>query len=299
MTADPRIKANSATPVDKARPDSAPVRPHRRRRPHWAHVVLAPLAVLWLIPIVMVVGLSLLPTSNPGTTALGLFPQEPSLGNYVEIWTNNPILRNVVNSLLITVPSVLLVILFGSMTAFALARLRVPLKAVIFGALTLALILPMSSIVVATFKILQAMGLYNNLAGLVLVYTALGLPFAVIIIRTSFLAVPYELYEAALLDGASKFSVYWKIYLPLSRPALAVVAIWQSMSSWNDFLLPLVTLEDNKLKPLTLIPLAYRGTFLSQPGALFAILVLISIPIVVVFLLVQRHLVNGLSGAIK
>ncbi|MFE9655937.1 carbohydrate ABC transporter permease [Micromonospora sp. NPDC006431] len=296
MTTDRKAIPATATP---ARADSGPVRPHRRRLPHWSHAVLAPLAVLWLIPLVMVVGLSLLPTSNPGTTALGLFPQEPSLGNYVQIWTNNPILRNLVNSLLVTVPSVLLVILFGSMTAFVLARLRVPLKAVIFGALTLALILPMSSIVVATFKILQAMGLYNNLAGLVLVYTALGLPFAVIIIRTSFLAVPNELYEAAMLDGASKFSVYWKVYLPLSRPALAVVAIWQSMSSWNDFLLPLVTLEDNTLKPLTLIPLAYRGTFLSQPGALFAILVLISIPIVVVFLLVQRHLVNGLSGAIK
>ncbi|MCW3819833.1 carbohydrate ABC transporter permease [Micromonospora sp. DR5-3] len=296
MTTDRKAIPAAAAP---ARADSGPVRPHRRRLPHWSHAVLAPLAVLWLIPLVMVVGLSLLPTSNPGTTALGLFPQEPSLGNYVQIWTNNPILRNLVNSLLVTVPSVLLVILFGSMTAFALARLRVPLKAVIFGALTLALILPMSSIVVATFKILQAMGLYNNLAGLVLVYTALGLPFAVIIIRTSFLAVPNELYEAAMLDGASKFSVYWKVYLPLSRPALAVVAIWQSMSSWNDFLLPLVTLEDNTLKPLTLIPLAYRGTFLSQPGALFAILVLISIPIVAVFLLVQRHLVNGLSGAIK
>ncbi|MEU2612420.1 carbohydrate ABC transporter permease [Micromonospora sp. NPDC007271] len=296
MTTDRKAIPATAAP---ARADSGPVRPHRRRLPHWSHAVLAPLAVLWLIPLVMVVGLSLLPTSNPGTTALGLFPQEPSMGNYVQIWTNNPILRNLVNSLLVTVPSVLLVILFGSMTAFALARLRVPLKAVIFGALTLALILPMSSIVVATFKILQAMGLYNNLAGLVLVYTALGLPFAVIIIRTSFLAVPNELYEAAMLDGASKFSVYWKVYLPLSRPALAVVAIWQSMSSWNDFLLPLVTLEDNTLKPLTLIPLAYRGTFLSQPGALFAILVLISIPIVVVFLLVQRHLVNGLSGAIK
>ena len=296
MTADSKAILAAAPP---ARTGSGPVRPRRRRRPHWAHAVLAPLAGLWLIPLVMVVGLSLLPTSNPGTTALGLFPQEPSLGNYVQIWTNNPILRNLVNSLLVTVPSVLLVILFGSMTAFALARLRVPLKAVIFGALTLALILPMSSIVVATFKILQAMGLYNSLVGLVLVYTALGLPFAVIIIRTSFLAVPPELYEAAMLDGASKFSVYWKVYLPLSRPALAVVAIWQSMSSWNDFLLPLVTLEDNTLKPLTLIPLAYRGTFLSQPGALFAILVLISIPIVVVFLLVQRHLVNGLSGAIK
>lgn len=263
------------------------------------HAVLIPLAVLWLIPIIMTVGLSLLPTSNPGTTALGLFPQAPSFKNYVEIWSNNPIFGHLLNSLLISVPSIALTLLFGSMSAFALARLRVPLKAVIFGALTLALILPMSSIVVATFKILQSIGLYNNLLGLVLVYTALGIPFAVIIIRTAFLAVPNETYEAALLDGANKWQIYWKLYMPLARPALSVVVIWQCMMTWNDFLLPLVTLSDNALKPLTLVPLAYRGTFLSQPGALFAILVLISLPIVAVFLTVQRYLVNGLAGAIK
>jgi raffinose/stachyose/melibiose transport system permease protein len=160
-------------------------------------------------------------------------------------------------------------------------------------------VLPVSATVVATFKILQSMGLYNSLIGLVLVYTALGLPFAVITIRTAYLAIPHETYEAALIDGASKWQIFWRIYWPLGRPALAVVIIWQTMMSWNDFLLPLVTLSDNSLKPLTLIPLAYRGIFLSQPGALFAILVLISIPVIVVFLLVQRYLVNGLAGAIK
>ena len=177
--------------------------------------------------------------------------------------------------------------------------LKVPLRGVIFAALVLALVLPMSGIVVATFKILQAMGLYNNLAGLVLVYTALGLPFAVIIFRTSFQAIPHETYEAGVLDGANKWRIYWHVYLPLARPALAVVVVWQTMMSWNDFLLPLVTLEDNAVKPLTLVPLAYRGAFLSNPGGLFAVLVLISIPVVIVFLVTQRYLVNGLAGAIK
>jgi ABC-type glycerol-3-phosphate transport system permease component len=274
----------------------------RRYRPNGTariHAVLVPLSILWLLPLVMTVGLSLLPTSNPNTTAFGILPEAPTVKNYIEIWSNNPIFGHLMNSLLISVPSILLTILFGSMSAFALARLRVPLKAVIFGALTLALILPMSSIVVATFKILQSLGLYNNLLGLVLVYTALGIPFAVIIIRTAFLAIPEETYEAALLDGANRWQIYWKLYLPLSRPALSVVVIWQCMMTWNDFLLPLVTIGDNALKPLTLVPLAYRGTFLSQPGALFAILVLISVPIVAVFLAVQRYLVNGLAGAIK
>ncbi|MGV2982270.1 carbohydrate ABC transporter permease [Microbacterium sp. AGC85] len=269
------------------------------RRVGWLHFALIPLSVLWLVPIIMVIGLSMMPPNNPGTQFFGIFPEEFSIKNYLTIWAQNPVLLHLLNSLLITVPSVLLVCLLGSMTAFALARLRVPLKALIFGILILALILPMSSIVVATFRILQSMQLYNNLLGLVLVYTALGLPFAVIIIRTSYLAIPLETYEAARLDGANSWQIFWRIYLPLGKPALAVVAVWQTMMSWNDFLLPLVTLGDNALKPLTLVPLAYRGMYLSQPGALFAILVLISIPVVLLFLFIQKYLVNGLSGAIK
>ncbi|CAN7388854.1 carbohydrate ABC transporter permease [Microbacterium sp. LjRoot45] len=265
----------------------------------WLHFVLVPLAVLWMVPIIMVVGLSLMPPENPSTGFFGILPEVFSFKNYVNIWQQNPILLHLLNSVLITVPSVLLVCLLGSMAAFALARLRVPLKALIFGALILALILPMSSIVVATFRILQSMQLYNNLAGLVLVYTALGLPFAVIIIRTSYLAIPMETYEAARLDGADSWQIFWRVYLPLGKPALAVVAIWQTMMSWNDFLLPLVALGDNELKPLTLVPLAYRGMYLSQPGALFAILVLISIPVIALFVFIQKYLVNGLSGAIK
>ncbi len=281
-------------------------RPHSRHRradvdapPRWAHPVLIPLAALWLVPVVMVVGLSLLPTARPGTTAFGLFPAHPSLRNYVTIWQDNPILGHLGNSILISAPSIILVVAFGSMTAFALARLRVPFKAVVFSGLLLALVLPMASIVVATFKILQTIGLYNSLLGLVLAYTALGLPFAVIMIRTTYLAIPDETYEAALVDGAGPWRIFWRIYFPLGKAAAAVVVIWQLMMTWNDFLLPLVSLSDNALKPLTLVPLAYRGIYLSQPGALFAVLVLISVPIVVVYIAVQRYLVNGLAGSVK
>jgi len=228
-----------------------------------------------------------------------MFPAQPSLENYFSVWNDNPILLNLLNSLAIAVPSVLLVIVFGSMAAFAMARLRLPVKGLFFATLVLALVLPISSIVVATFGILQAVGLYNNLLGLVLVYTALGLPFTVMIIRTSYISIPLETYEAALVGGATKWQIFWRIYFPLSRPALAVVIVWQSMMTWNDFLLPLVSIVDNNLKPLTLVPLAYRGMYVSEPGALFAILVLISVPVVVVFLTVQRYLVNGLAGAVK
>lgn len=275
----------------------------RRRKPggsdRWLHLVLIPVAVLWMIPVVMVIGLSLMPTNNPSTTFFGLFPETPSFSNYALVFNQNPILLHLKNSLLITVPSVIIVVLAGAMAAFSLARLHVPLKAVIFSILILGLVLPMPGIVVAAFKILQGLGLYNNLLGVVLVYSALGLPFAVIILRTAYIAIPDETYEAARMDGASAWTIFWKIYFPLGRPAISVVVIWQVMMSWNDFLLPLVSLSDNSLKPLTLVPLAYRGTFLSQPGALFAVLVLISIPVILVFVLIQRYLVNGLAGAVK
>lgn len=280
---------------------TAPRRRIRRREGtgRWLHAVLAPLALLWMVPVIMVLGLSLMPASNPTTTLFGILPAGPSFSNYVTVWQQNPILLHLLNSVLIAVPSVALVVIAGSMAAFALARLRVPFKGVFFAVLILGLVLPMSGIVVAVFKILQAIGMYDSLVGLVLVYTALGLPFAVIIIRTAYLAIPYETYEAAVVDGANPWQIFWRIYFPLARPALSVVVIWQLMMSWNDFLLPLVTLGTNDLKPLTLVPLAYRGVFLSQPGALFAVLVLISIPVVLVFVLVQRYLVNGLAGAIK
>jgi ABC-type glycerol-3-phosphate transport system permease component len=183
--------------------------------PRWLHAILIPVAFLWMVPLMMVVSWSLMPPENSRTTFFGMFPEQWSFKNYVLIWTQNPILQHLVNSLAITVPSVLLTCLLGAMSAFALARLRVPLKALIFGTLLLALILPMSSIVVATYKILQSMSLYNNILGLVLVYTALGLPFAVITIRTSYLAIPMETYEAARIDGCNAWQILWRMYLPL------------------------------------------------------------------------------------
>ncbi len=269
------------------------------RRVEWLHLLAAPFGLLWVLPILAVVSLSLLPTNDPTTTGWGLVPNSPSVSNYSLIFEQNPILQHLLNSLAVTVPSVILTVLFGSMVAFALVRLKFVGKTVTFSLMIITMVLPMASIVVAVYKILQFLNLYNNLAGLVLVYTALGIPFAVIMIRNAFAAIPDETYEAALVDGASKWRIFFQLYLPLAKASIAVVVVWQSMMTWNDFLLPLVSIADNALKPLVLVPLAYQGIYLSQPGALFAVLVLISIPMVVVFLLVQRNLVNGLAGAIK
>lgn len=263
------------------------------------HALLAPIAFVWMIPVIATFTISLLPTQDPTTGAWGLMPNSPSLSNYELIFQQNPIAHHVMNSLIITVPSVLLTVLFGAMVAFALVRLRFRGKTIAFGLLVVTMVLPMASIVVAVYRILQAMNLYDSLFGLVLVYTALGVPFAVIMIRNSFAAIPDETYEAALVDGASKWRIFAQVYLPLAKPSIAVVVVWQSMMTWNDFLLPLVSLSDTAKKPLVLVPLAYQGIYLSQPGALFAILVLISLPMIIIFLAMQKNLVNGLAGSVK
>lgn len=264
-----------------------------------AKIFLLICGVIWMVPVVMVIGTSLMPANNPKMTFFGLFAETPTFANYIKVVTENPILMHTINSLLITVPTVLLVVVLGSMVAFALAKLRVPFKGLVLGAFILALVLPISGIVVAVYKILQGVGLYDNLLGLIFVYTSLGLPFAIIVLRTAFLAVPHETFEAARVDGANYWSILWRVFIPLAKPAISVVVIWQVMMTWNDFLLPLVSINSDSLKPLTLVPLAYQGTYLSQPGALFAVLVIISLPVVVVFLLLQRQLVNGLAGSIK
>lgn len=269
------------------------------RRRNLLHLVMAPMAAIWMIPIVAVFTISLLPTNDPTTTAWGLMPNSPSFSNYSLIFRENPIAQHLVNSLMITVPSVILTVLLGAMVAFALVRLRFRGKTITFGLMILTMVLPMASIVVAVYKILQSLNLYNNLFGLVLVYTALGIPFAVIMIRNSFAAIPDETYEAALVDGANKARIFFQVYMPLAKPSIAVVVVWQSMMTWNDFLLPLVSISDTASKPLVLVPLAYQGIYLSQPGALFAVLALISLPMIVIFLLVQRNLVNGLAGSVK
>lgn len=272
--------------------------PHSRRS-NLLHFLLIPLAFLWMIPVIATFTISLLPTRDPTTTAWGLMPNSPSFSNYSLIFEQNPIGQHLINSLMVTIPSVALTVLFGAMVAFALVRLRFRGKTVAFSLMVLTMVLPMASIVVAVYKILQALNLYNNLFGLVLVYTALGIPFAVIMIRNAFAAIPDETYEAALVDGASKWRIFFQVYFPLAKPALAVVVVWQSMMTWNDFLLPLVSISDTAKKPLVLVPLAYQGIYLSQPGALFAVLVLISLPMIVIFMLVQRNLVNGLAGSVK
>jgi ABC-type glycerol-3-phosphate transport system permease component len=279
---------------------SRPLPPRERARRFGAQALVTLLALLWLVPAAMMLSVALLPSSSRETLLGGLIVLQPTLDNFAKVWQENPLPQFFVNSLIITVPTVVLVLAISSLAAFGFSRLRFWGSGFWYILLMLTLMIPIPTLVIPLFQTAKALGLLNNYLGLILPYTALGIPFAVVVLTSYFSRLPRDLEDAARLDGCTSFQVYRQILLPLSWPAMAVVFIWQFMVSWNEFILALVLMQDEARKPLILVPLIYNGVYLSKPGALFAILAIITVPVVVVYLFMQRYFISGLTaGSLK
>lgn len=262
--------------------------------------ILTVWAFIWLIPIFMMITVSLMPPDQRAPALGGLIVERPSPYYYQLVWQDNPLPLYFFNSLLITVTSVLLVVAAAALGAYGFSRLRIPAKNAWYYLLLVTLMLPIPTLMIPLLQIARTFGIYDNYLGLILPYTALGIPFAIVILRSFFDSFPVEIEEAAYLDGCSPLGVFWYIMLPLSLPALAVVVIWQFMISFNEFILALIVMQTNTLKPLTLVPLIYSGVYMAQPGAMFAILAIMTLPVVAVYLLMQRYIVSGLTaGAVR
>ena len=177
------------------------------------------------------------------------------------------IVQHFVNSMAVTVPSVALVVLISSLAAFALARLKFFARDIWFYLLIMTLMLPIPTLVVPIFQINKALGLNDSYMGLILPYTALGVPFAIVILRSFFAGFLREIEEAAILDGCTPFGIYWRIMMPVSWPAVAVVIIWQFMTSWNEFILALVTMNSVEVKPLDAGAAGLQRAVHDAPGA--------------------------------
>jgi raffinose/stachyose/melibiose transport system permease protein len=258
------------------------------------------LAAFWLIPVAMMVSVALMPSASRDVLLGGLIVLRPTLENFAQVWRDNPLPQFFLNSLLITVPTVILVLMISSLAAFGFSRLPFRGSGIWYILLMLTLMIPIPTLVIPLFQTAKQLGLLNNYLGLILPYTALGIPFAVVVLTSYFSRLPRDLEDAARLDGCTSFQVYRQILLPLSLPAMAVVFIWQFMVSWNEFILALVLMQEEGRKPLILVPLIYNGVYLSKPGALFAILTIITVPVILIYLFMQRYFISGLTaGSLK
>jgi alpha-1,4-digalacturonate transport system permease protein len=199
------------------------------------------------------------------------------------------------NSVFITVVATALTLLFNSMAAFALSKYQFKGQKAVFLIIIATLMIPPTIILVPVFLVINQVGLLNNLWGVIL--PAVASPTGVFLLRQYMLTIPDELLEAARMDHASEWRIYWRIVLPLSAPALAVLAIFSVMWRWNDFLLPLIVLSQNESFTLQLALNSFQGELNTQWHYLMAMTVITLLPITLVFAFLQRHITTGIAGA--
>ena len=220
--------------------------------------------------------------------------------NYITPLSNPYFARGFLNSIIITIPSVLLVLFISSLTGFALSKLNLIGKEIIFPIFLLGLMLPIAAIIVQLFLLIIRLNLINNHLAVILPVVSLTMPFGLLVIKNYMDDIPNDIVDASVIDGCSPFTIYSRVVLPLSLPALAAVTIFSFLNAWNEFLLPLVALRKNDLFPVTKIPTFFLGQFARHYHMFFASFVIITLPVVVVYVFLQKYFIKGLTaGAIK
>lgn len=262
------------------------------------HAVLLLFSALAVLPLLGVVSSSL---GSPDTqTASFSLPSAAALGNFGTAWRQGHFGSYLVSSLVVAVGTVLLTALLAILAGYGFAAHRFPGRTVLFYLMLVGLMVPSAAFVIPLYFDLRGVGMTDGYLALILPQTAQSLAFAVFWMRNFFRAVPASMTEAARLDGASGWSTLWRILVPTSRPALVTMAMLVFMWTWNEFLLPLVMIsgEAHRTAPLGLT--FFQGQHTTQFSLLAAAAMIVALPVVVLYLFLQRHFISGmLAGAIK
>ncbi|MEY2446552.1 MAG: trehalose/maltose transport system permease protein [Acidimicrobiaceae bacterium] len=253
-----------------------------------------------LVPVLWIVSLSF---KNPTTIADGSFwPKQWTLQNYRGIFKTSEFTRALVNSIGIALISTFVAVLFASMAAYAVARLRFPGKNVLIGMSLLIAMFPAISLVTPLFNIERTLGLFDTWAGLIIPYVTFGLPLAIYTLSAFFREIPWELEKAAKMDGATPFQAFTRVIAPLAAPGMFTTAILVFILCWNDFLFAISLTSTTRARTVPAAIGFFTGDsqFTAPTGSIAAASVIITIPIIVFVMLFQRRIVAGLtSGAVK
>ena len=241
---------------------------------------------------------SLRTTQDMARQPLGL-PLPPDFTSYQKAWITASFDTYFFNSIFVTVASVVLSTAVSLLAAYAFARTRSKLFATLEGVFLSGLMLPVYLAILPLFFMLDAAGMVSNLWGLILVYGALGIPFSTFVLSSFFRQLPIELDEAARLDGAGPFSTFWRVHLPLVKPAIATVIVFRFVPVWNDFFYPLILIRDQNSYTLPVGITRFFGEYQTDWATLFAGLTLATIPLVVLFLLATKQIVSGLTAGMS
>ena len=263
------------------------------------HAVLIAFALLSLYPILVMWFTALRPMREVMANPFGL-PTSLHLDNITGAWTRGRFGDYFLNSIIITVPSVIGVVALSALAGYGIARFRFRGRMLTFYLILLGLTVPFQSVMIPLYYQLLGMGLLGTYLAVILPSIAFGLPFGVFLMQSFFEDLPQELHEAGRADGCSELRIFWSIMLPLARPALSTLVVFQFMRTWNEFLMPLLYLQREELRPIPLGLMFFQGAYNRDIGLIAAGVSLATIPVIVIYLIFQRQFVRGLTaGAVK
>ena len=261
-----------------------------------SHVLLSIWAIIVIVPFLWVL-LSSFKTTKEILASPFSLPAHWQFDNYAHAWTDAGIRQFFLNTVIVVGAALVLVMLLGSMCAYVLARFRFRGARFIYYLMLAGLTFPIFLAIVPLFFVLKNLGLINTLPGLTVVYVAFALPFTVFFLYSFFRALPDDIYEAALIDGAGEWRTFFRIMLPMARPGIAAVAIFNFLGLWNQFLLPVALNTDQSRYVLTqaMASFASQAGYAVDFGALFAAVVITVVPVLIVYVIFQRRLEGSVS----
>lgn len=263
------------------------------------HGTLLAAVAVSLFPIVWLVLTSLKPRDGWLSSELEIFNQ-PSLDNYVRVLTETQFPTWLLNSVLVAGLTTVIGVFLASTTGYAISRFRFPGHRGVMWILLITQMFPVAILIVPLYNLMAGLGLLNQIAGLVIAYMTVAVPFCAWMMKSYFDSIPREIDQAGMVDGLTPFGTFWRVILPLARPSLAVTAFYSFMTAWGEVAYATVFMSQEEKRTLGIGLQQFVGQHWSDWGLLTASAVMIAVPAAIVFLLVQRHLVAGLTaGATK
>ena len=255
-------------------------------------------AIVWISPVFLLVMTAVKSAAEFAHSETFALPRAIQWSNFARAWEAG-VRTYFMNSLVMTVVKVPIGVLIAAVAAFALSLMPMRGSRKLFGLFLVGLVVPVQMTLVPLTIMLRNLGLIDSLVGLFWLYLGFGLPFAILVLRSYMKTLPRELVEVALIDGCSWFGVFWRVVLPLSRPAIVALLIFDAISTWNEFILAQIFLRSNSMRTLPLGLVNFQTEFSTAYELLAAAQCITIAPLVIVYLFFQRHFVHGLTGSVK
>ncbi len=263
------------------------------------YALLIIVAILCLLPFIWVWSSAFKPSLEIAETPLSL-PRNPTLQNFGNAWVQGRFGKYFGNSVIVTVPIVGFTLLLSTLAGYAFARHAFQGRQVLFYTFLLGLTLPFQSIMIPLYYTLRDVGILGTYWAMIIPQTAIGLPFGIFIMRAFFQSLPRELEDAGRVDGCNELGVFWRVMLPLTAPGMTTLGIFSFLGAWNSFLLPLVFMQRESLRPLVVGLMFFQSRYTRDFALIMAGATIISVPVIVVYIIFQRQFIQGLTaGAVK